>query len=370
MAAHAILMNGGNYIKPHTISKVSFRNGSSEPLTPYYEPNNVLSPQAAYLAAQLMYTAVHGGVYNYLDILARNYATYGKTGTSDWGDEGLQYNIPQGASKDKWMVCDTSEYTIVTWVGYEKGVKDKDTYFSREKSSLNIPGHICSLVLDSLNRDHQPAELARPDGISSITHILGTWPYAAPVADMDSSLITTGLVKSEFATLASPESGDDIKNLSGFHAELASDGSVACEWDEYPDPERMSRSDGTMDISLRNSNGDVIVEAYGAKLFDWSWVYGPIRYRARISQNGETLGEITSETNTASQTFDLKPDTDTQACGFYVYENSGKSSNEVCVTFRTPKAPQPEQTPEPESGDTETKEDSQQESPESTETNG
>ena len=370
MAAHAILMNGGNYIKPHTISKVSFRNGSSEPLTPYYEPNNVLSPQAAYLAAQLMYTAVHGGVYNYLDILARNYATYGKTGTSDWGDEGLQYNIPQGASKDKWMVCDTSEYTIVTWVGYEKGVKDKDTYFSREKSSLNIPGHICSLVLDSLNRDHQPAELARPDGISSITHILGTWPYAAPVADMDSSLITTGLVKSEFATLASPESGDDIKNLSGFHAELASDGSVACEWDEYPDPERMSRSDGTMDISLRNSNGDVIVEAYGAKLFDWSWVYGPIRYRARISQNGETLGEITSETNTASQAFDLKPDTDTQACGFYVYENSGESSNEVCVTFRTPKAPQPEQTPEPESGDTETKEDSQQESPESTETNG
>ena len=370
MAAHAILMNGGNYIKPHTISKVSFRNGSSEPLTPYYEPNNVLSPQAAYLAAQLMYTAVHGGVYNYLDILARNYATYGKTGTSDWGDEGLQYNIPQGASKDKWMVCDTSEYTIVTWVGYEKGVKDKDTYFSREKSSLNIPGHICSLVLDSLNRDHQPAELARPDGISSITHILGTWPYAAPVADMDSSLITTGLVKSEFATLASPESGDDIKNLSGFHAELASDGSVACEWDEYPDPERMSRSDGTMDISLRNSNGDVIVEAYGAKLFDWSWVYGPIRYRARISQNGETLGEITSETNTASQTFDLKPDTDTQACGFYVYENSGESSNEVCVTFRTPKAPQPEQTPEPESGDTETKEDSQQESPETTETNG
>ena len=50
MAAHAILMNGGNYIKPHTIQKIEFRSGTSEPLVPNYEPSNVLSPQAAYLA--------------------------------------------------------------------------------------------------------------------------------------------------------------------------------------------------------------------------------------------------------------------------------------------------------------------------------
>ena len=349
MAAHAILMNGGNYIKPHTISKISFRSGTSEPLTPYYEATNVLSPQAAWLAAQLMYTAVHGGVYNYLDILSRSYPTYGKTGTSDWGDEGLQYNIPQGASKDKWMVCDTSEYTIVTWVGYEKGVKDKDTYFSREKSNLNIPGHICSIVLDALNRDHAPAELARPDGISSISHILGTWPYASPIADMDPSLITTGYVKSDFATLADPSSAEAVESLSGFSAELGADGYVNLKWNEYPDPEKLNVADGQMDISLRNSNGDVLVEAYGARLFDWSWVYGPIRYRARISQNGELIGEVTSDSDTASEQFDLKPDTDTEACGFYAYESSGESSNEVCVTFHTPKAPEASPEPSPES---------------------
>ena len=351
MAAHAILMNGGNYIKPHTISKISFRNGTSEPLTPYYEATNVLSPQAAWLAAQLMYTAVHGGVYNYLDILARNYPTYGKTGTSDWGDEGLQYNIPQGASKDKWMVCDTSEYTIVTWVGYEKGVKDKDTYFSREKSNLNIPGHICSIVLDALNRDHAPAELARPDGISSISHILGTWPYASPVENMEPGLITTGYVKSDFAALADPSSAEAVESLSGFSAELGSDGYVNLKWNAYPDPEKLNVADGQMDISLRNGNGDVLVEAYGARLFDWSWVYGPIRYRARISQNGELIGEVTSDTDTASEQFDLRPDTDTEACGFYAYESSGESSNEVCVSFRTPKtaeaSPEPSASPSP-----------------------
>ena len=247
------------------------------------------------------------------------------------------------------MVCDTSEYTIVTWVGYEKGVKDKDTYFSREKSNLNIPGHICSIVLDALNRDHAPAELARPDGISSISHILGTWPYASPIADMDPSLITTGYVKSDFATLADPSSAEAVESLSGFSAELGADGYVNLKWNEYPDPEKLNVADGQMDISLRNSNGDVLVEAYGARLFDWSWVYGPIRYRARISQNGELIGEVTSDSDTASEQFDLKPDTDTEACGFYAYESSGESSNEVCVTFHTPKAPEASPEPSPES---------------------
>ncbi len=347
MAAHAILMNGGNYIKPHTIQKIEFRSGTGEPLVPNYEPNNVLSPQAAYLAAQLMYTAVHGGVYNYLDILSRSYATYGKTGTSDWGDEGLQYNIPQGASKDKWMVCDTSEYTICTWVGYEKGVKDKDTYFSREKSSLNIPGHICSLVLDAIHRDHAPEPLAMPEGISQITHILGTWPYSSPVPDMDSSLITTGLVKSEFAGLADPQATEDISSLSSFNASLSGD-TLELNWSPYPDPERLKQADNTMDISLRDGAGNVLVEAWGNRLFDWSWVYGPIRYKARISQGGSTVAELSSEEDSfETDASELDEDTEYEACGFYAFDISDRSSNEICVKFRTPKTAKPEPEPTP-----------------------
>ena len=362
MAAHAILMNGGNYIKPHTIEKIEFRSGTGEPLVPNYAPQNVLSPQAAYLAAQLMYTAVHGGVYNYLDILSRNYATYGKTGTSDWGDEGLQYNIPQGASKDKWMVCDTSEYTICTWVGYEKGVKDKNTYFDRDKSSLNIPGHICSLVLDSLNRDHAPEELAMPEGISQITHILGTWPYASVLPDMDPALITTGLVKSEFAGLAEPMS-DDISELSSFTASLSGD-KLLLDWTPYPDPDRLKQAENTMDISLRDAAGNVLVEAWGNRLFDWSWVYGPIRYKARISKGGTMLAELASEEDSfETDASELEEDTEYEACGFYAFDISDRSSNEICVKFRTPKTSKPEPepsaeptpdtspTPEPESGD-------------------
>lgn len=356
MAAHAILMNGGNYIQPHTISRIVFRSGTQDPIEPVYEAEQVLSPQAAYLAAQLEYYAVHSGLYNYLQVLTRDYQTFGKTGTSDWGTEGLQYNIPEGAMKDKWMVAQDTNFTVATWVGYEKGIKDAGTYFTNAKSALNLPGAINSLVLDACTASHgTPADLEKPDGISTITHILGTFPYASPVDGMDSSLITTGEIKTENATLAD-SSAPEVEDLQSFQAGANSDGTVTLEWTAYPDSSKVGEEaveDSTMDISLYDDDGNLLVEAYGTRLFSWTWVYGPICYRARISQNGTVIAELSSNTESSTQEVDLAPDTDTEACGYYAYETAGGGSNEVCVTFHTPAdygatpTPEPTATPTP-----------------------
>ena len=337
-AAHAILMNGGNYIQPHTIKRIEYRNGTSEPVEPVYQKEQVLSSQSAYLAAQLEYGAIHGGVYNYLQILDRDYQTFGKTGTSDWGTEGLQYNIPTGSAKDTWMVGQTTQYTICTWVGYEKGVKDASTYFSTAKQQLNTRGHIVSLILDACTTSSgTPADLQQPDGVSTITHILGTFPYASPVDGMDPSLITTGQIKSEYATLVDP-TAPEVDNLDSFQASANDDGTVTMQWTPYPDSSMVTNAvdDSTMDISLYDDNGNLLVEAYGQRLFSWSWVYGPIRYRCRISQNGQVKAELISETESSTQSVDLEPNTETEACGYYAYETAGGGSNEVCVTFTTP----------------------------------
>ena len=351
MAAHAVLMNGGNYIQPHTIRRITYRNGSKEPIEPVYEAAQVLSPQAAYLAAQLEYQTIHYGMQNYLPILIRDYPTFGKTGTSDWGSEGLQYNIPKGASKDKWMIGQTSQYTICTWVGYEKGVKDANTYFSQDKSLLNIPGHIVSLVMDACaEASGNPQDLKRPDNVADITHILGTFPYAAPVEGMDPKWLTTGLIKSDRAQLADPDA-PQVDSLAGFQAGANRDGTVTLSWTPYPHAEAMNAEGDTMDISLYDDNGNVIVEAYGNRLFSWSWVFGPLRYRVRLKQNGEVKAELSSETADSTQAVTLDADTDTEACGYYAYENAGGGSNEVCVTFRTPpkesEAPSPAPSPSP-----------------------
>jgi penicillin-binding protein 1A len=350
MAAHAILMNGGNYIQPHTISRIVFRSGTQDPVEPVYEAEQVLSPQAAYLAAQLEYYAVHSGLYNYLQVLTRDYQTFGKTGTSDWGTEGLQYNIPEGAMKDKWMVAQDTNFTVSTWVGYEKGIKDAGTYFTNAKSALNLPGAINSLVLDACTASQgTPADLEMPDGISTITHILGTFPYASPVDGMDSSLITTGEIKTEYATLAD-SSAPAVEDLQSFQAGANSDGTVTLQWTAYPDSSKVGENavdDSTMDISLYDDSGNLLVEAYGTRLFSWTWVYGPICYRARISQNGTVIAELSSYTESSTQEVDLAADTDTEACGYYAYETAGGGSNEVCVTFHTPADYGATPTPEP-----------------------
>ncbi|MCI5774366.1 MAG: penicillin-binding protein [Erysipelotrichaceae bacterium] len=328
-AAHSVMMNGGYYIQPHAITKIEFNNGN-EPYVANYAKNQVISTSTAFMISDLMRYAVEGPSFNYMEVLKRSYPVYGKTGTTDWGTEGLQYNIPQGAIKDKWMVSETSMYTTAVWVGYEKGVKDAGTYFNSAKSQMNIPGNISSLILSSLTDDQNPAAVAQPDDVTSITHILATFPYAAPIENMDPAYLTTGYIQKDNAKLASPET-TEIAELGSFNANLAQDGTLNINWAPYPDASKLTVAPDTMDLSL--SVGNTYVEAWGKRLFDYTWIYGPIRYKARIMQDGQQVQEIISETENFSGQVALNPGSHIQVCGYYAFESMPMTSNEICSEF-------------------------------------
>ena len=324
MAAHAIIMNGGNYITPHTITKIVYRSGNQDDFVPEYTPTRVLSAGAAYLTSTLMEYCVSSGIYNYMQILKRSYTTYAKTGTTDWGTDGVQYGIPQGAMKDKWMVAETTQYTTAVWVGWEKAVAGAGTYFSNAKAVLNVPGKICSEMLDVLQRDSSPEPVQQPDDVVSITHVKGIFPYVAPNEDTPEEYISTGYVKKEFSKLGTLDvSTEPLENITSFDASVDPNSlNITFTWADYPDASKLQAADTN------------------SEEFSSSWLTGKVVYKARIEENGTTIGEITSDGPSSTQTVSgLKYDTTYRVCGYYGYEKSGTTSGEICKDITTGKDP-------------------------------
>jgi len=193
--AYATMLNEGQFIPPHTIRRVEFVDGR-DAIVPVYEADSVLSVEAAYLTVNMMEQNVSGPYRNFMQILRRPYEVYAKTGTSDWGDTGLVYNIPAGSAKDKWMAAGTKNVTHVVWVGYDRADPDQISHIDNAQNNLNLPGRINNVLITASERIFgRPTNIARPAGVVDITHVPGLFPYQSPTEFTDSSVSWTGLVK-------------------------------------------------------------------------------------------------------------------------------------------------------------------------------
>lgn len=323
-SAHAAMVNGGRYVQPHTVSRIEFNDGTADYVADH-SGKQVISEEAAYMSSTLMQYCVEGPYFNYMQVLKRSYPVYAKTGTTDWGKDGLRFGIPEGAAKDKWMIASTSQTTNVVWVGYDKGVKDEGTYFNNAKSKLNIPGQICELLLDA-NYDEAdpPKALTRPDGVENITHIIGTFPYAS-LDGVDPTLSTTGLIKKEYNNLVSPWGNSEQKLESTVSGYIDEWGGLTINWGGY----RGDLPANQKEISL--SQGDIYVYAVGQKLFDWNWILGNPYYYAKVYLNGNLYHEVSSDQPTYYDW--VEGGGSVKVCGYYVY-STGLHSEEQCVTVR------------------------------------
>lgn len=323
-AAHAAMINHGVYIEPHTVTKIEFLDGQ-EDIIVSKEEKQVLSEEAAYLTSWMMEKCVSGPYVNYMQILKRSYPVYAKTGTTDWGKDGLQYGIPEGAAKDKWMISSTSEYTTTVWLGYDKGIKDANTYFDSAKNKLNLPGKISSVLLDALNNEEDPpSAITCPDGIETITHILGTFPYAT--AEGYEHLYTSGLIKAEFNHTVSIYDNIPSQLNSITVSERNEDGSVKISWEA--EGFASTNENGQKDISLSyvdKKGVEHYIEAYGAQLFSYSWIVGQPSYSAQLYLNGNYITELWSDSGT---TWTWQDAGHIKACG--QFSIGGKTSNTVC----------------------------------------
>lgn len=199
--AYSAMINEGNYLQPHTVLKIEFADGS-ETLLPTYTETKALSTEAAYITSAMMEQDVSGPYRNFMQVLRRNFPVYAKTGTSDWGDTGVEFGIPKGAAKDKWMIVSTNTITTAVWVGYDKAVADQISYLDQTQINLNLPGKINNTLLNTLvTVIPKPTAIARPEAVLDMTHVKGVYPYASVTETTPAELIVSGLVKAEFSEL-------------------------------------------------------------------------------------------------------------------------------------------------------------------------
>ncbi len=326
--AHAAIMNLGVYNEPHTITRLELSDG-----TVYYPKNQnvrVLSSGSAYLSTQLMRANVDTYTFNFTHILKHSFPVYGKTGTSDWGDDGLQYGIPSGAMKDKWMIVSTNQITTSLWLGYDMAISGKATYFNEYKLYLNIPGRIHNRILDLQEEYFQDAlnsGVQKPNDIVSLTYVRGTIPHVQPESWMPgSAFITsevsaTGLQNQPLISSAEYASGDLV--LNGISAGFT-DGKLRIGWSTN----KGGCSGGTKDISLVDGKNNV--KATGVCLVDNSWLLRGAagRYIAEIYANGVYVTSV----STGSASYVGMPanlEGSIRVCGYF--SNGSSTSEKRCT---------------------------------------
>lgn len=191
--AFGMLINYGVYNEPHTIRHIHLSQYNQD-IFPKNQNIQVISSGSAYLTTQLLQNNVSGPFYNFMQILRSSYPVYAKTGTTDWGTDGLQYGIPKFAAKDKWMISNTSNYTNAVWLGYDIAIDGAGTYFQTYKSNLNLPGQINRLLLnvqESIGGDISGVE--PPSDVVNVQYASGTYPHVAADYGRTSLVSQTGL---------------------------------------------------------------------------------------------------------------------------------------------------------------------------------
>lgn len=318
--AHSAMINLGVYHKPHTVTKIVTSKG--ETVMPDTEGRRVISSGSAYLVDQLMENNVSGGYSNFMNVLARDYPVYAKTGTTDWGTSGLEYGIPEGSSKDSWMAASTSKYTNAVWLGWDQA--QEGAYFTWDMTSLNIPGRINQRLLDAEEKI-SPNELggvSRPEDVIDTVYVYGTYPHVQGDASL-SNLVESQVSSAGMENRPSVSASDAAASLSALPQITAklTGAAVIIRWNTSPAPCSYYR-----DISLHDYWNDVSMS--GACLVDNSWLYsGNYTYYADIYANDQFVTTVSSSTGLylgtpAAMSGEIK------VCGYVT--TSGGTSTQAC----------------------------------------
>ncbi len=334
-AHHAVAMNGGQYIEPHTIRRIEIHG--QPPIVPEYEPVQIVSPGAAYMSAQLMKSAVDvtsGGTHAMF--LKQPFPVYAKTGSSTWGSEAPTVGQIEGSLKDNWAIASTSHYTVSTWMGLDKA---SDGRITNANNVRNNVVEITNRLIRGTAQFSEPTAITQPSDVVQVNHILGVFPYARPLEGMDERFISRAYILKDNANLTdfSAPSMSDLDQQTVNSTKLLF-GIFNIEVSMTPYPLEAGSGSGsnpetaTKTMTATSTKSGRTITAEGRVLFDPSWVFGGVNYGTTIIKNGEVIEEIINAENTRSLTLlGISSNTNLEVCSFYTWASQPNiRSNNVC----------------------------------------
>ena len=143
----------------------------------------------------LLYKVVHGGYQNFNEKLTSTYPVYGKSGTSDWGTDGLQWGIPQSSIRDEWSVGYTSQFTIAVWSGYTRQYEQQGYYIpTYSVSAYTVAFDISHYMLDFCEQYGTYTDIEIPAGVSPYN---GGYIKTEFLSQGDKTTTSTGTVEKQ-----------------------------------------------------------------------------------------------------------------------------------------------------------------------------
>ncbi len=192
--AYSIFANKGKRVDAHTV-RYATRRTDKKKFETDTTPIEVISEEAAFMMSFLLYKVVHGGYQNFNEKLTSTYPVYGKSGTSDWGTDGLQWGIPQSSIRDEWSVGYTSQFTIAVWSGYTRQYEQQGYYIpTYSVSAYTVAFDISHYMLDFCEQYGTYTDIEIPAGVSPYN---GGYIKTEFLSQGDKTTTSTGTVEKQ-----------------------------------------------------------------------------------------------------------------------------------------------------------------------------
>ena len=184
-AAYAAFANEGEYIEPHSFTKVVF-DANGETYENDIEKNQVMSEETAYMVYDMLVDTGKNALGRYSNI---NGAEFGaKTGTTNYDEETMEkYNLPSNAVNDLWVAGINKDYSIAVWYGYDN-INEGHNYFGSSQNSRLFQ----TVASEYFEAD---AKIEKPDSIVEVTVEKYCGSPLLPSENTPSDMKTTELFK-------------------------------------------------------------------------------------------------------------------------------------------------------------------------------